>query len=153
MRGERLIRQKIGSPGVLLPGYPPGPVYQGRKFGMKPRSWSRSQNTILSSIHRWRIRQCEMLRAAGGDRLAAGQSCGRLCVMAITYGFQDTMLGVVAEAEPGGIPHPPTPQTPPGSQEPQVEATTCRDPEIMDCSGFIFMAVNEMSEIIPGAVQ
>jgi hypothetical protein len=37
----------------------------GRKFGMKPRSWSRSQNTILSSIHRWRIRQCEMLRVAG----------------------------------------------------------------------------------------
>jgi hypothetical protein len=37
------------------------------------------------------------------------------CVMAITYGFQGTMLRMTAEANPDGIPYPPTP---PGSQEP-----------------------------------
>ena len=42
-------------------------------------------------------------------------------------------------------PNPPTP-TPPGSKEP-TEATTCRSPESLDCSGFFFVTVKAFSPV------
>ena len=69
------------------------------------------------------------------------------CVTAITRGKAGCTYkcrGPIRAASPS----PDTP-TPPGSQEPQVEATTCRDPESVDFPGFIFMAVNEPSENYP----
>ena len=67
------------------------------------------------------------------------------CVTMITCDLQGVRCVKRERLNPGGIPHPPTP---PGSQEPQVEATTCRNPGSVDCPGFIFVAVNERSEII-----
>ena len=46
--------------------------------------------------------------------------------------------------------YPPTPRRRPDHKSPQVEATTCRDPGSVNFPGFIFMAVNEPSEIIRG---
>jgi hypothetical protein len=60
----------------------------------------------------------------------------------------DFAVTVVLVGQSGRHPHPPTPRRRPDHKSPQVEATTCRDPGSVDCPGFIFVAVNEPSEIV-----